>query len=183
MMSANTLASRAAAAAFAPAAGARRAVSGTPVASTLGRSNNRRVVVNAALVCAAAAPGDDEYKSKLSRALRTVDFSTVASKKPPASAAPAADAAAPAIVSAAAAAMEDAEKPTPSAASSDDGIQYTLQGPEPQKFGVAEGELANVLTASGSFVTRAVSGALCEGWTPSIVEVGHEFRSHTPPSK
>jgi glutathione S-transferase len=53
---------------------------------------------------------------------------------------------------------------------SDAADAFTLRGPEPQKFGVADGELANVLTASGSFVTRAVSGALCEGWTPSIVE-------------
>jgi len=47
---------------------------------------------------------------------------------------------------------------------------YKLMGPEPKKFGVADGELMNVLSASGSFVTRMVSGALCEGWTPSIVE-------------
>ena len=57
-----------------------------------------------------------------------------------------------------------------SAPSDDDASAYTLRGPEPQKFGVADGELANVLTASGSFVTRAVSGALCEGWNPSVVD-------------
>ena len=58
----------------------------------------------------------------------------------------------------------------PASAAPTDEIEYTLKGPQPQKFGVADGELANVLTASGSFVTRAVSGALCEGWTPTIVE-------------
>ena len=53
-----------------------------------------------------------------------------------------------------------------------DEMVFTLQGPEPQKFGVAEGQLADVVAASGSFLTRAVSGALCEGWTPSIIEAG-----------
>jgi glutathione S-transferase len=81
----------------------------------------------------------------------------------------------PAVAPAAAtAATTDAAAPTPGApaseATSTDDVQYVLRGPAPQKFGVADGELANVLTASGSFVTRAVSGALCEGWTPSLVD-------------
>ena len=60
--------------------------------------------------------------------------------------------------------------PRAQAATLDAADAFTLRGPEPQKSGVADGELANVLTASGSFDGRAVSGALCEGWTPSIVE-------------
>eukprot|EP00230_Micromonas_polaris_P007627 CAMPEP_0117626214 /NCGR_PEP_ID=MMETSP0802-20121206/1301_1 /TAXON_ID=38833 /ORGANISM="Micromonas sp., Strain CCMP2099" /LENGTH=385 /DNA_ID=CAMNT_0005430319 /DNA_START=7 /DNA_END=1164 /DNA_ORIENTATION=- len=60
--------------------------------------------------------------------------------------------------------------PTTAAFSSSAEIQYTLQGPPPKKFGVADGELGNVLSASGSFLTRAVSGALCEGWNVSLVQ-------------
>ena len=71
---------------------------------------------------------------------------------------------------AAAAAAAQTAGSAPASAAPTDEIVYTLKGPQPQKFGVADGELANVLTASGSFVTRAVSGALCEGWTPTVVE-------------
>ena len=106
---------------------------------------------------AAAAAGDE----RVSRALRTINTSAVkaaAPSPPTAEAEPAAAAAAQTPGSA------------PASAAPTDEIEYTLKGPQPQKFGVADGELANVLTASGSFVTRAVSGALCEGWTPTIVE-------------
>ena len=106
---------------------------------------------------AAAAAGDE----RVSRALRTINTSAVkaaAPSPPTAESEPAAAAAAQTAGSA------------PASAAPTDEIEYTLKGPQPQKFGVADGELANVLTASGSFVTRAVSGALCEGWTPTIVE-------------
>jgi glutathione S-transferase len=116
-------------------------------------------------VATSAAASDD---APLRRALRTVDTGALmkgteapeatqqtATKETPA----AATKAEPVVVSA-----------TAGSASEDAADAFTLRGPEPQKFGVADGELANVLTASGSFVTRAVSGALCEGWTPSIVE-------------
>ena len=106
---------------------------------------------------AAAAAGDE----RVSRALRTINTSAVkaaAPSPPTAGSEPAAAAAAQTAGSA------------PASAAPTDEIEYTLKGPQPQKFGVADGELANVLTASGSFVTRAVSGALCEGWTPTIVE-------------
>jgi hypothetical protein len=170
-----SLASRAAVAA--PVRGARRAIGGKSIArsSTLGRTNHKRVVVTA------AADGDAEYKAQLSRALRTVD--TAAVMKPPAAAAAAA-AAAVATPAAPAEKVHESETPTAAAAAtataaSDDGVVYTLMGPTPQKFGVAEGELVNVLTASGSFVTRAVSGALCEGWTPSVIEVWKDHESIT----
>ena len=100
----------------------------------------------------AAASGDDEYAAQLSRALRTINTASVPVKT--------VKTAAPVAEAKTAAATEAAS----------DEIVYTLKGPEPQKFGVADGELTNVLTASGSFVTRAVSGALCEGWTPTVVE-------------
>ena len=107
---------------------------------------------------AAAAAGDE----RVSRALRTINTSAVkaAAPSPPT---------AEAEPEPAAAAAQTAGSAPASAAPTDE-IEYTLKGPQPQKFGVADGELANVLTASGSFVTRAVSGALCEGWTPTVVE-------------
>ena len=104
----------------------------------------------------AAASGDDEYAAQLSRALRTINTASVPVKT--------VKTAAPVAEAKRAAATEAASVGTA------DEIVYTLKGPEPQKFGVADGELTNVLTASGSFVTRAVSGALCEGWTPTVVE-------------
>lgn len=116
-------------------------------------------------ICAAAS-GDEQ---QLSRALRTVNtgalmqagtkaeaknttFKTDTKKESKEVAAASSEASAP-----------------PSSASVGK-IEYILKGPAPQKFGVADGELGNVLTASGSFVTRAVSGALCEGWNVSIQE-------------
>ena len=104
----------------------------------------------------AAASGDDEYAAQLSRALRTINTASVPVKT--------VKTAAPVAEAKRAAATEAASVGTA------DEIVFTLKGPEPQKFGVADGELTNVLTASGSFVTRAVSGALCEGWTPTVVE-------------
>lgn len=104
----------------------------------------------------AAASGDDEYAAQLSRALRTINTASVPVKT--------VKTAAPVAEAKRAAATEAASVGTA------DEIVYTLKGPEPQKFGVADGELTNVLTASGSFVTRVVSGALCEGWTPTVVE-------------
>jgi glutathione S-transferase len=104
----------------------------------------------------AAASGDDEYAAQLSRALRTINTASVPVKT--------VKTAAPVAEAKRAAATEATSVGTA------DEIVYTLKGPEPQKFGVADGELTNVLTASGSFVTRAVSGALCEGWTPTVVE-------------
>ena len=125
-----------------------------------------------AVATSAAASKDDD--APLQRALRTVDTGalmkgteakatkkTTKKKKAEPKAEKAASVAEPEPVVAACARGGDA---------SDAADAFTLRGPEPQKFGVADGELANVLTASGSFVTRAVSGALCEGWTPSIVE-------------
>lgn len=106
---------------------------------------------------AAAAAGDE----RVSRALRTINTSAVKAAAPSPPTAEAEPAAASAAQTAGSA---------PASAAPTDEIEYTLKGPQPQKFGVADGELANVLTASGSFVTRAVSGALCEGWTPTIVE-------------
>jgi glutathione S-transferase len=100
----------------------------------------------------AAASGDDEYAAQLSRALRTINTASV-----------------PVKTVKTAAPVAEAKLEATSVGSADE-IVYTLKGPEPQKFGVADGELTNVLTASGSFVTRAVSGALCEGWTPTVVE-------------
>ena len=106
---------------------------------------------------AAAAAGDE----RVSRALRTINTSAVKAAAPSPPTAESEPAAASAAQTAGSA---------PASAAPTDEIEYTLKGPQPQKFGVADGELANVLTASGSFVTRAVSGALCEGWTPTIVE-------------
>jgi len=100
----------------------------------------------------AAASGDDEYAAQLSRALRTINTASV-----------------PVKTVKTAAPVAEAKLEAASVGTADE-IVYTLKGPEPQKFGVADGELTNVLTASGSFVTRAVSGALCEGWTPTVVE-------------
>ena len=127
-----------------------------------------------AVATSAAASKDDD--APLQRALRTVDTGalmkgteakatkkTTKKKKAEAKAEKAASVAEPEPVVAAAASSAGGD-------ASDAADAFTLRGPEPQKFGVADGELANVLTASGSFVTRAVSGALCEGWTPSIVE-------------
>ena len=125
-----------------------------------------------AVATSAAASKDD---APLQRALRTVDTGALmkgteakaTTKTTKEKAVPKAEKAAsvaepePVVAAAASSAGGDA---------SDAADAFTLRGPEPQKFGVADGELANVLTASGSFVTRAVSGALCEGWTPSIVE-------------
>ena len=125
-----------------------------------------------AVATSAAASKDD---APLQRALRTVDTGALmkgteakaTTKTTKKKAVPKAEKAAsvaepePVVAAAASSAGGDA---------SDAADAFTLRGPEPQKFGVADGELANVLTASGSFVTRAVSGALCEGWTPSIVE-------------
>ena len=126
-----------------------------------------------AVATSAAASKDD---APLQRALRTVDTGalmkgteakatkkTTKKKKAEPKAEKAASVAEPEPVVAAAASSAGGD-------ASDAADAFTLRGPEPQKFGVADGELANVLTASGSFVTRAVSGALCEGWTPSIVE-------------
>ena len=118
-----------------------------------------------AVATSAAASTDD---APLRRALRTVDTGALmkgtgapeATKQTDAKEAPSAETKAEPVVAAA----------TAASASETAADAFTLRGPEPQKFGVADGELANVLTASGSFVTRAVSGALCEGWTPSIVE-------------
>ena len=116
-------------------------------------------------VATSAAASDD---APLRRALRTVDTGALmkgteapeATQQTDTKETPAAETKTePVVVSA-----------TAGSASEDAADAFTLRGPEPQKFGVADGELANVLTASGSFVTRAVSGALCEGWTPSIVE-------------
>ena len=127
-----------------------------------------------AVATSAAASKDDD--APLQRALRTVDTGalmkgtkakatkkTTKKKKAEPKAEKAASVAEPEPVVAAAASSAGGD-------ASDAADAFTLRGPEPQKFGVADGELANVLTASGSFVTRAVSGALCEGWTPSIVE-------------
>ena len=127
-----------------------------------------------AVATSAAASKDDD--APLQRALRTVDTGalmkgteakatkkTTTKKKAEPKAEKAASVAEPEPVVAAAASSAGGD-------ASDAADAFTLRGPEPQKFGVADGELANVLTASGSFVTRAVSGALCEGWTPSIVE-------------
>jgi len=123
----------------------------------VGTASNSAV---AAAPRAAAAAGDE----RVSRALRTINTSAVKAAAPSPPTAEADPAAAPA------AAARTAGSEPASAAPSTDEVAYTLKGPQPQKFGVADGELANVLTASGSFVTRAVSGALCEGWTPTIVE-------------
>lgn len=126
-----------------------------------------------AVATSAAASKDDD--APLQRALRTVDTGALMKgteakatkktkkKKAEPKAEKAASVAEPEPVVAAAASSAGGD-------ASDAADAFTLRGPEPQKFGVADGELANVLTASGSFVTRAVSGALCEGWTPSIVE-------------
>jgi len=107
-----------------------------------------------AIVCAALR--DDQ----LSRALRTIDTGSLM-RGVIENTVPATPASPPSTSS-------NIETATSAAAS--DADAFVLQGPEPRKFAVADGELANVLSASGSFITRAVSGALCEGWTPSVVE-------------
>lgn len=159
----HALAFRAAAFARAERAPSARATGAVP---RVGSRHGRR----ASVVVRAAAKSD---KDQLSRALRTVDTGALMKQTPAEETTPAASPA-EAPADAPVAPSEPADAPSASSASSassdDDASAYTLRGPEPQKFGVADGELANVLTASGSFVTRAVSGALCEGWTPSVVD-------------
>ena len=108
-----------------------------------------------AIVCAALR--DDQ----LSRALRTIDTGSLM-RGVIENTVPATPASPPSTSS-------NIETATSAAAS--DADAFVLQGPEPRKFAVADGELANVLSASGSFITRAVSGALCEGWTLSLIHI------------
>lgn len=153
-------------------AGRRVASSAAPVAAALPTARGRHhhdhrattttstTTTRRSLVVVRAA-ADAEFKGVMSRALRTIDGATGSSR----TASTTSSATAPAATPTPAA--------TPAATADDDGdgeIEYTLMGPEPKKFGVADGELMNVLTASVPFATRLVSGALCEGWTPSIVE-------------
>ena len=76
--------------------------------------------------------------------------------------------AAPVVVEAEAEAA--AAAPAAAATTAADEVEYTLSGPEPKKFTVAEGQIVDILTASTPFATRLTSGAICEGWRPTLVE-------------
>ena len=130
-----------------------------------------RTTRRAAPAIRAAAPSDD---AALSRALRTVNTGGLmrGSTRVGDAHVMEADTTTKATTEKEETPQDTQETPVPTTAafSSSAEIQYTLQGPPPKKFGVADGELGNVLSASGSFLTRAVSGALCEGWNVSLVQ-------------
>merc|ERR1711881_356332 len=46
--------------------------------------------------------------------------------------------------------------------------EYELVGPKPERFKVAEGQLAGLLTAATPASTRLISGVLTQGWKASL---------------
>ena len=50
----------------------------------------------------------------------------------------------------------------------DSETEYELVGPKPERFKVAEGQLAGLLTAATPASTRLISGVLTQGWKASL---------------